>query len=251
MATLKIGAYGRLDHYGPETERLGEVLAAARAEVEDAKAAERALAISGSKAAEAADKALADQAFANGEPMPGTPNMAAYQAAVIEAGARLRAARIAEAKADEALFLALVDNVDTAEAAADVALEEAADAHRKAIDALAASRARLLAAEQARRYVDGVRQAASYKPTDPWSQTFPIGPAQRPAKRNGNFLMPMRVRIEEIDKGLAAIRDEIEVCLLKPDETPAQATEQTPASERRFASDQPKRRHSVRAQAIR
>lgn len=250
MSQLKIGAYPpRIEHFGPEAVRLGEALAAARVEVEDAKAEQRRLEFDAGKTASLADQALADRAFAAGKPMPGTPNAGAYKAAVVEAGARLRAALVAETEADEALFLALVDNVDTAADAADLTLDQAADAHRAALDALAASRARLLAAEGARRYVDGVDQAASYAPTDRWDLTFPIGPAGRPAKRNGNYLMPMRVRVEDIDKGLTALRDEIEICCLRPDHGPVVATPGTPDAERQFASSA--RRRPARPRASR
>lgn len=248
MTRGKIGAFPRLLHFGPEAVRLGEVLSTARIEAEDAQAELRRLESDAGRSAEEADRALADECFAAGKPMPGTPNKAAHDAAVIEAGARLRAAQAAEVNADEALYRALKAGVDQAADAADVGLDEAAEAHREAIEAVIASRARLLEAEAARRYVDGVhkaidfeRRAAEGDYTARPEFVWPLHPAARPPKRTGQWITHENTRTEDIDRGISAMLHEIGLTMLRPDEGPALASPDTPLRERQFGTSKPRR----------
>ena len=244
MSKLRIGLVPNPEFYGPEVAKLYDVLGDCRVESTDVLAEQKALVLDNGKTADALDQKLADDAYREGRPAPGRPNREAYEAKVIENGARLRAAIAAEATADAALFVALAENYGQAVEPADAALDQAADDIRKAVEVIKTARARLHRAENARRYIDGVAEAAAYKGDQRWDAVFPVAAAQRPPKRNGQYLMPMRVKVEDIDRGLAAILEEVEICQLRPDTAPVQALPDTPASELSF-DDRPKRRRGA------
>lgn len=237
MTKLKIGAFPRLDHYGPEAVRLGEALAGARCEREDAVAEDRRLALDAGKSAEASDLAAADEAFRAGHAMPpADEHTDAYRASVVLAGARLRAARAAEAEADAALYAELAANIDRAAESADAALTGAADDHREAIAALVASRAALLQAEQDRRYVDGVSNAIDYEAgrrdryeTSRPEFVYPLAPTGRPHLRIGNRVIHMgNGHLQDIDKGIAALHEEIPLVFIRPESDHSPADLPTP-----------------------
>jgi hypothetical protein len=240
----KIGALPRLEHFGPEAEQLGNTYLEARIEREDAETEQRRLQTDGGKTAAAADIALADEAFKAGKAkMPGTPNAAKYTDDVARAAARLRVAKIAEQEAGEDLYRALVAARDQAAISADAALDQAADDHSKAIAAVMATRGRLLAAEVTRRYVDGVEHAAEYDAGNPSRRhessrpefVWPVKPATRPTvRRVGDRLIHLGTgHVDDIENGLAALRQEIDLVFLRPDTGHANASEDTPEGEQR------------------
>lgn len=166
MPSNKIGGYGNLADFGADVATLGDRLAAARVEVEEAEDEVRRLSWpDAEKAAEAADRALHDEAYARGDDLAGigTPHVDALKADRLRAEARLRAARIAEAEADSDLYEALQAAKDRAIDPTVARILETAAHYRQLFAALEPARRAFLGAVEDRRFIDTLRAAEQFE----------------------------------------------------------------------------------------